>query len=261
MCCTHLSDITLKIAANIVQTLFFKYGKVSYLLFTNHTINTDTLIRMMYLHYVLALVMWGVIVLHLVDMHYGYRNNVFFKFLHQLLNWFGEVLKLELLTILVVVAWLTALMTRYYTPNEPLSFEIFMWGDIGLVTEVRFLGVAPHWYFRSYMSWLLFCPHHYLGIFGLIVLFVGVYFQPNIFNWFFKVYAAIKTYVNSGKSYATLTMYGIFLVCCLYTASYLPCGKYFTYVQGNVATTVSYIYVYIYWFVGVDLLLRRLVFS
>ena len=67
LCCTHLSDITLKIAANILQTVFFKYGKVSYLLFTTHTINTDTLIRMMYLHYVLALGMWGIIILHLVS--------------------------------------------------------------------------------------------------------------------------------------------------------------------------------------------------
>lgn len=258
LCCTHLSDITLKIAANILQTVFFKYGKVSYLLFTNHTINTDTLIRMMYLHYILALGMWGVIILHLVDMHYGYRNNVFFKFLHQLLNWFGEVFKFEYLTTFTVLSVLSIVVLGYYVPNESLSFEIFMWGDIGLVTEVRFLGVAPHWYFRSYMGWLLFCPHHYLGIFGLIVLFVGVYYHPNIFNWFFKVYMLLKTYLNFTKSYFTLVLYSLFILCCLYTASYLPCGKYFTYVQGNVATTVAYLYVYIYWFIGIDLLVRKL---
>ena len=27
---------------------------------------------------------------------------------------------------------------------EALSYEIFMWGDIGLVTDVRYYGVAPH---------------------------------------------------------------------------------------------------------------------
>ena len=57
LCCTHLSDITLKIAANIVQTIFFKYGQVSYWIFTNHTINTDSLIRVMYLHYILPMVL------------------------------------------------------------------------------------------------------------------------------------------------------------------------------------------------------------
>lgn len=99
---------------------------------------------MMYLHYILALGMWGVIILHLVDMHYGYRNNVFFKFLHQLLNWFGEIFKFEYLTTFVVMSTLSIVVLGYYVPNEALSFEIFMWGDIGLVTEVRFLGVAPH---------------------------------------------------------------------------------------------------------------------
>lgn len=57
LCCTHLSDITLKIAANILQTVFFKYGQVSYWIFTNHTINTDSLIRVMYLHYILPMIL------------------------------------------------------------------------------------------------------------------------------------------------------------------------------------------------------------
>lgn len=39
-----------------------------------------------------------------------------------------------------------------YSDNEPLSYEIFMWGDLGLTTDVRFLSVAPHWYFRPYMG-------------------------------------------------------------------------------------------------------------
>lgn len=134
----------------------------------------------------------------------------------------------------------------YYTANEPLSYEIFMWGDIGLITEVRFLGVAPHWYFRSYMSWLIFCPHHYIGIFGLIVFFLGIYFHPNIFNFFLKIYTKIKTYLNFNRSHITQLLYSLFLICCIYTISYLPCGKYFTYVQGNKATTFAFLYVYIY---------------
>jgi len=27
-----------------------------------------------------------------------------------------------------------------------------MWGDIGLIPDVRFYGVAPHWYFRPFMA-------------------------------------------------------------------------------------------------------------
>jgi hypothetical protein len=31
-----------------------------------------------------------------------------------------------------------------YPEPEALSYELFMWGDVGFVTDVRFYGVAPH---------------------------------------------------------------------------------------------------------------------
>lgn len=126
LCCTHLSDITLKIAANILQTVFFKYGQVSYWIFTNHTINTDSLIRVMYLHYILPMVLWVLIVVHLVDMHYGYKNSFFFKNLHQSLNWYGEVLKNEILSIISILSLFCITSMFFFNINEPLSYEIFM---------------------------------------------------------------------------------------------------------------------------------------
>jgi|TARA_B110000091_G_scaffold164254_1_gene175417 hypothetical protein len=30
------------------------------------------------------------------------------------------------------------------------------------------------------MAWLLVCPHHKTGIFGLLFLFVALMYQPNI---------------------------------------------------------------------------------
>ena len=257
LCCTHLSDITLKIAANIMQTVFFKYGKLSYILFTNHTINTDTLIRMMYLHYVLAIAMWGVIVIHLLDMHYGYRNNVFYKFLHQLFNWFGEIFKFEYLSSLLVLSLMALAVTYYYESNEPLSYEIFMWGDIGLVTDIKFLSVAPHWYFRAYMSWLLFCPHHYLGIFGLIAFLGVIYFHPNILDKINNLIKYSSNFFFNDKSYWNLIFYSLFIMSILYSGSYLPCGKYFTFLHGNKATTFTFIYIYIYWFTLFDMQLKK----
>jgi len=31
-----------------------------------------------------------------------------------------------------------------YPEPEALSYELFMWGDVGFITDVRFYGVAPH---------------------------------------------------------------------------------------------------------------------
>ena len=82
LCCTHLSDITLKIAANIAQTITFKYGKIGYWLFTDNTLNTDTLIRLMYIHYILPFVLLFISFSHLLDMHYNWKDSNLKKWLN-----------------------------------------------------------------------------------------------------------------------------------------------------------------------------------
>lgn len=52
----------------------------------------------------------------------------------------------------LMVGIITVIFFFMYTEPEALSYEIFMWGDIGMVTDVRFYGVAPHWYFRPFMA-------------------------------------------------------------------------------------------------------------
>ncbi len=252
LCCTHLSDITLKIAANIVQTIFFKYGQVSYWIFTNHTINTDSLIRVMYLHYIMPFALWVVIVSHLIDMHYGYKNNFFFKYVHQSLNWYGEVLKNEIISVMSLLALFCISCIFIFKTSEPVSYEIFMWGDIGLITDIRFLSVAPHWYFRSYMGWLLFCPHHYIGIFGLIAFLVFIYFQPNVLGKNIKKTNYYLILCKQDKSSISLFFFSAFILSLAYSGSYLPCGKYFTFLGGNKATTFSYLFIYLIWFLPIE---------
>jgi hypothetical protein len=52
-----------------------------------------------------------------------------------------------------------------------------MWGDVGMMTDVRYYGVAPHWYFRPFMAWLTACPFHKTGIFGLLFFFLSYIFS------------------------------------------------------------------------------------
>jgi quinol-cytochrome oxidoreductase complex cytochrome b subunit len=75
LCCTHLSDITLTIAANIINTLTFKFGKLYCFLFTDQTLNTDTIIRSMYLHYILGFFSLVVGFIHSDSMHYDYKDK------------------------------------------------------------------------------------------------------------------------------------------------------------------------------------------
>lgn len=182
LCTTHLSEITLTIAANALHTFFLFKTKVYWWVFTDKLLNTDTLVRLAYLHYVIAFFLLYLGLMHGVDMHYDWKPKAFFSGIKQQLNWWDEVLLNELGLILdfIIVLFLCSLIL--YSEPEALSYEIFMWGDVGLVNDVRFYGVAPHWYFRPYMAWLVACPYHFIGIFGLVFFFVVLYFQVSLFG-------------------------------------------------------------------------------
>jgi hypothetical protein len=70
LCCSHLSEITLTIAANIMHTFFLFYGKFYWWFFTDKQLNTDTLLRLAYAHYLSAFYLGYLGLLHGIDMHY-----------------------------------------------------------------------------------------------------------------------------------------------------------------------------------------------
>ena len=182
LCTTHLSEITLLIAANALHTFFLFNGKPYWWVFTDKYLNTDTIIRLMYLHYCIAFYVLFLGIIHGIDMHYDWKAKSFFSGIKQQLRWWDEVLSNELRLLIYLLVFIMCVGEYLYAEPEALSYEIFMWGDIGIVTDVRFYGVAPHWYFRPYMAWLIACPYHYTGIFGLIFFFVVLYFQVSLFG-------------------------------------------------------------------------------
>jgi hypothetical protein len=53
------------------------------------------------------------------------------------------------------------------------------------------------------MAWLIACPYHYLGIFGLIFFFVVFFFQINIFG---------HTEHNTDKKLKSIGIFNLFIV-------------------------------------------------
>jgi quinol-cytochrome oxidoreductase complex cytochrome b subunit len=180
LCCTHLSEITLTIAANIFHTFFLFKGKFYWWLFTDKQLNTDTLLRLAYAHYLAAFYLFFLGILHGIDMHYDWKNEAFYDGLESEMVWWDEALSNEMTSYLLALVAVTLVFVFLFEEVEALSYEIFMWGDIGMVSDVRYYGVAPHWYFRPFMAWLIACPFHKTGIFGLVYFFVSVYFQPAL---------------------------------------------------------------------------------
>ena len=179
LCCTHLSDVTLTIAANFITT-FFSIGKMYWWIFTDKSLNTDTIIRLAYGHYVVAFYLFFLSFIHALDMHYDWKNDINMDGLDTELIWLDEALTSEISSMIDILAGLLCCCLYLYTEPEALSYEIFMWGDVGAITDVRFYGVAPHWYFRPFMAWLLVCPYHTLGIFGIIFFFFLLFHQVTL---------------------------------------------------------------------------------
>lgn len=266
LCCTHLSDVTLTIAKNAFRTFFFFIGKLEWLVLTDGMLNTDTIIRLAYAHYMIAFFLAFLGLTHGIDMHYDWQANAVFDGLKQELTWNDEVLKNEIGKTfeLLVVFWVLCLCL--YSNTEPLSFEYFMWGDIGMITDVRFYSVAPHWYFRPYMAWLIACPYHYLGIFGLVFFFIVFFYQMEIVGFssltapkklktsgFFLVFIKLKDmfFVQWEKLEIDTNLqwqvtFTFLVIAVAYACSYLPYGRFYHSIGGNFMTLVSYLYIFSY---------------
>ena len=58
--------------------------------------------------------------------------------------WFDEALSNEIGGMIEFIVIVMILCFYMYPEPEALSYEFFMWGDIGFINDVRFLSVAPH---------------------------------------------------------------------------------------------------------------------
>lgn len=245
LCCTHLSDITLTIAANIIYTATFKVGKFYWFLFTDQSLNTDTIIRSMYIHYILGLLTIVIGILHSTAMHYDYKDSTYFDGMEKEQLWFDATFRNEIYKYydMFLIFFLMYLLNN----AEPLNYEIFMWGDVGTIVDIRFLGVAPHWYFRAYMGWLLLCPHHYIGVFGLVYFMFTLYFQPNLKMFVLEFFTTLSTFLKKADICAIhKILFATYFLCILYTDSVLPYGRFYNAIGGNDMLLYSYLYIYLY---------------
>lgn len=106
------------------------------------------------------------------------------------------------------------------------------------------------------MAFLLVIPHSLIGVFGLVLFFMLIYYQISLYNMGEnKAYAsgAYKNVTNTRffKNYRTRAVsvdfdfmyqlrFYIFAMACLYTTTFLPNGKYYLAVGGNESLLISY---------------------
>lgn len=254
LCCTHLSDITLSIACNIMHTFFNFIGQPYAWFFTDKKLCSDTIVRLAYAHYVSAFLLFYLGLSHSVCMHYDWKSDENFDSIQIELIWFDEVLSNELSSYVDILLLLYVFGLLFFSGPEPLSYEVFMWGDVGLMNDIRFYGVAPHWYFRPFMSWLTICPFHKTGIFGILIFFFFLYNQISIKNRSVS-YNQTTFRLSHAKSNQTCTnqyclswklFYWLFIMSFLYTFTFLPAGRYYQVVYGNNGAILAYFYILLF---------------
>jgi hypothetical protein len=112
------------------------------------------------------------------------------------------------------------------------------------------------------MAWLLVCPFHKLGIAGLVFFFVVLFYQPNIHNDSENLNFSKKVVVNTlilkkKKQFASEDLlveinlfyqvsYGFFFFCALYTFTFLPYGRFYNRLGGNIGMLGAYFFVFFY---------------
>mgnify|MGYP003403212163 FL=1 len=267
LCCSHLSDVTLTIGLNAFSSFCLFIGKLDWVLAPGEELSIDALIRLGYLHYILPFVLGFFSIYHGVDMHYNWKTEESFDGVYNELNWWDEGVINEVHQWLNLLAIAVISCLILYTEPEALHYELFMWGDVGMSVDVRYFGVAPHWYFRPYMGWLVVCPYHYLGLLGLIIFFVGFYFQPTVMKiGDYSEYSGVRLMIVSFLFWVRdLTKrvtrvlpfrceqnifyqitFIIFISCMWYSFSYLPYGRFFQSLGGNNASLLVYTYLFFY---------------
>lgn len=88
--------------------------------------NSDTIIRLAYGHYVIAFYLVFLAFIHALDMHYDWKHDVNLDGLDTELLWFDEGLSSEITSLFDLFCLLFCTCLYLYHEPEALSYEIFM---------------------------------------------------------------------------------------------------------------------------------------
>ena len=250
---SHLSDLTLTIAANVAWSFFNNIHKTYYIIFTNKHLNTDQLVRLMVFHYITPVYYLTLINLHVLFCHeswdtdsgewtYEDRSTTY-------IAWFYDALQKEFQDACYWSIYVFLFATFHNMHLVCVSYYFFERWNIAEMTDIRFYGVAPHWYFRAFMGILVVSPTHWEGLIWVISYLVLLAALPIVFN-FYHSFSKALFLTGTAYSYKQTLFYILFLLSLICTTSMLPCGRYYyepeAGYKGNPWVKVSYQYVYFY---------------
>jgi quinol-cytochrome oxidoreductase complex cytochrome b subunit len=254
---THLSDLTLTIIANIFWSLFNFAYKTYYIIFTNKHLNTDQLTRLMILHYFTPWYYLYLVKLHALFCHESWDSdsgeNVYEDKSGSYISWFYDAFLKEIQDAWYWTLFVFTYFFLHHFNASTVNYFFFERWNISELDEIRFYGVAPHWYFRPLMGLLVVSPSHYEGLMWMGLWFVLLAALPIIYN----LYNSNNNYlpiIPMQSSILQTCFFILFMLSMYCTASMLPCGRYYYAPEGGyvgnpwVKFSYQYAYLYMAWF-------------
>ncbi len=251
---THLSDLTLTIIANIFWSLTDNMYKTYYIIFTNKHLNLDQMLRFMVLHYFTPWYYLYLIQIHIIFCHESWDSDSgessYEDKSGSYISWFFDAFLKEIQDAWYWIIFFSVLFWVHHIDPESLKFGFFERWNIAEYDEIRFYGVAPHWYFRPFMGILIIAPTHYEGLAWVILYFLLLTFMPVFYN-FFNTNEVQVAPVPMQSSPLQSGFFILFLASVAVVASILPCGRYYYEPEGGyggnpwVKFSLQYVYFYL----------------
>jgi hypothetical protein len=255
---THLSDLTLTIFANIFWSLINNIYKTYYIVFTNKHLNVDQLTRFMILHYFTPWYYLYLIQVHVMFCHESWDTdsgeNTYEDKSGTYISWFYDAFLKEIQDAWFWTLFVFCYFFLHHFVGAVVNYFFFERWNIAELDEIRFYGVAPHWYFRPLMGVLVISPTHYEGlawVIGYFILLCGLPLLYNLYNTFYKFVVVVPMQT----SFIQTVSFIVFMLSLFCTASMLPAGRYYYEPEGGymgnpwVKFSLQYIYLYLGWFV------------
>lgn len=254
---THLSDLTLTIAANIYWSLTNNLHETFYPIFTNKHLNSDELMRLMMLHYITPWYYLYLVKLHILFCHEAWDSNsgknTYENKISTFLSWLYDAFHKETHDSLLIVILSYFYFWSHYVDSSAVKYYFFERWNISELDDIRFYGVAPHWYFKPFMGLLTIAPTHFEGLMWLVLYFVLLTFLPLIAGFYnincFK--EDIVVFLMKDSQIQTF-LFICFLYAIVTITLILPCGRYYYDVEGgyNGNIWIKWCYQYIYMYLG-----------
>jgi len=251
----HLSDLTLTIAANIYWSLVNNIHKSYYFIFTNKHLNVDELVRLMVLHYITPWYYFYLVKVHIMFCHEGWdsdsEKSIYEDKSNTWITWFYDAFWKEIQDSWHIVLWVYTYFFFHHFDQNSVSYSFFERWNISELEEIRFYGVAPHWYFRPLMGLLTIAPTHYEGVMWFVLFFSFITFTPFFFNIYNSNSDDFEV-IPMKDSHVQTFCFALFMFSLFTTASILPCGRYYYDPEGGYTgnTWLKWSYQYIYFYLG-----------